>query len=159
MEFTQAAVSFDGKPAVKVKTSVKVIKFGYSFIILIVISCYVGNMAVIQHRHVVDVPDDPISACAEDPGCHLCVHQIVKDYIIDKYPNVKYYESETSYKLLTDIANEKCSMSMTQGLHFQVLADDPLAPFSLDPCTLDYTPGSVYEIAISQPVKPLFRRP
>ena len=58
-------------------------------------------------------PADPIAACADEASCRLCVHQVVKDFITAKYPNTKIYESDTSYKLLTDTANKKCSMSMT----------------------------------------------
>ena len=112
-------------------------------------------MAVIRQIPTLDIPDEPLETCTARSGCRLCVHQVVKPHILDKYPGVNIYESATtSYELLTDIAMGKCSMSMTQGVHFRNLVkamnDGTLeSPYPTDPCTLEYSKRSIYEIAIS----------
>ena len=89
MEFSNAGVTFEGHPAVISKNSVKIVKLAFSFMTIIVVSCYVGNMAVLQHKPQFIVPADPIRACEEDTSCRICVHEVVAPFMRSNYPDVR----------------------------------------------------------------------
>jgi hypothetical protein len=89
MEFCNAGVTFEDHPAVISKNSVKIVKLAFSFMTIIVVSCYVGNMAVLQHKPQYDRPDDPVRHCEGKVPCQICVHEVVAPFMRSNYPDMR----------------------------------------------------------------------
>ncbi|GMI42662.1 hypothetical protein TrCOL_g2893 [Triparma columacea] len=151
MEFCNAGVTFEDHPAVISKNSVKIVKLAFSFMTIIVVSCYVGNMAVLQHKPQYDRPSDPVRHCEGKVPCQICVHEVVAPFMRSNYPDMRTKTSLTGGEVLSDYANNNCSVAMSDGLDFVTHLNDTQG-YKRDICQSQYD-YLVYTVPISQPAR------
>ncbi|GMH87665.1 hypothetical protein TL16_g10931 [Triparma laevis f. inornata] len=128
MEFFTSAVLFDEKPAVTVKTSVKLVKLGWVLLCLTLVSCYVGNMAVIRQINVKKSQGSLLDDSGNDPSCILCIHEIMVPYILMNHPDITILESVEPAELLgtpNNLIAGKCNIAIYKGNEFkEFMIDD-----------------------------------
>lgn len=154
MEFASAGVEYEASDGIRKKMSLRIIKAGYALFIIVTVSCYVGNMAAMRLAERVSGSINSPKDCAEDPGCTMCIHSVTESYFNEKYPSLNTYKSSSSKNLVLDLLDGKCTVSMSQGLHFGALGEDVN---KLRVCEYYYD-TDVYNMYVSQPVGKSFRQ-
>ncbi|GMH79909.1 hypothetical protein TL16_g08317 [Triparma laevis f. inornata] len=147
MEHANATVVYEGSDGLRKKLSLRIIKVGYALFVIVSTSCYVGNMAAMRTADVRDAKIKSVGDCEESTTCKMCIHQVSQSFFNDKYPSLDYHVSGSSKSLLTDLLDGKCTVSMSQGLHFGALPED-VEETALCDFTYDY---DVYNMYVSQP--------
>ena len=77
----------------------------------------------------------------------MCIHSVTRSYFTTKHPSLKYHVSSNSKNLILDLLDGECTVSMSQGLHFDALGEGVDA---LDICEFYYH-HDIYNMYVSQP--------
>jgi len=149
MEFFSASVAYEGSDGIDKSKGLRVIKTGYAFFVIVAISCYVGNMAAMRTVVAGIVNIRSVEDCAADSSCKMCIHSVTERYFRETYPSLRTHLSSSSKGLLEDLLDEKCTVGMSQGLHFGALGEDVDVT---EICEYKYD-VDVYNMYVSQPVK------
>jgi hypothetical protein len=115
MEMAGASVAYEGNDGIAKKLSLRIIKLGYAFFIIVTVSCYVGNMSAMRTAEVGVSAINSVADCASDPLCKMCIHTITSTYFSSAYPSLNTHVSSSSKGLLLDLLDGKCTVSMSQG--------------------------------------------
>jgi len=148
MEFFNAGVSYEGADNFQRKLSVRIVKFGYALFVIVSISCFVGNMAAMRAVAPDTAEITSVEQCASSTSCKLCLHSVTQSYFVAQYPTLNYYVSSSSKNLIVDLLDGKCTVSMSQGLHFGALGDSVNVN---SVCDYKYSDNSLYNMYVSMP--------
>ena len=144
MEHTAASVTFENAHN---KMSLRIMKVGYALFVIVSVTCYVGNMSAMRQVNAPQTSIRSVSDCAKATGCKMCIHSVTKEYFASKYPSLNYHVSSSSKNLILDLLDGECTVSMSQGLHFDALGPTVNA---LEICDYYYD-NDIYNMYVSQP--------
>jgi hypothetical protein len=116
MEMAAASVTYEGNDKSSRSVGTKLIKAGYALFVVVIVSCYVGNMAAIRGSASTVEAISSVSECAATAGCKLCVHEVISGHFTNKYPSLlTQISSGSGADVVKDLLDGKCSVAVFAG--------------------------------------------